>query len=122
MQTCPNCGRVAQANAKVCPNCGAALTGDVWPPPVPGQPIPAPPEGRLLTGSRRGDIALGIVTSLLSCLFFAIGLIAIPIVYALTTRKYPVFARALGWTYIGVLCALAGAFCLCVVGMSTYGK
>jgi hypothetical protein len=67
-------------------------------------------------------MALGIVTTLVSFVLSGIGLIAIPIVYLVMTRRFSVFARALGWTYIVSIGALAGAFCICMIVLSAYNR
>lgn len=113
MQTCPNCGRVAQANAKVCPNCGAALTGEVWPPSVPGQSA-VPESSSLLTKTVGGDIALGVLLTIGSFFIGGLGFIGIPVAYFVVRKTNKVFARAMGWTYLALMAVPLGLFCVCL--------
>ena len=71
MRPCPNCGQSVAADRMVCPNCGATLP-TVWPPPPAGMP-PAFAPPRLLTRTRGGDIALGVVTGVLAPIVCSIG-------------------------------------------------
>jgi len=70
-----------------------------------------------LTGTVAGDVVSGIFTvigpymycgisfSVIICI--ACGILISPVIYATQRRKYLVYAKAVGWTYIvslGVLC------------------
>lgn len=122
MNRCPHCGRSAKPETAVCPSCGTALTGDVWPPSVPGPSAAFASEQRLVTSSAWGDIGLGILVMVLLFLVYGIGLIAVPIVYAVTFRTYKIFARALGLTYIAAIVALVAVFCICLIALDSLGR
>jgi hypothetical protein len=93
----------------VCPNCGSDLS--IWPPPAGEQPEPVLP--RLKTGSVHGDQIDGIVECTVLCLACGLGYLIEPFVYLYERRRYPVRARALGWTYLVFLALGLGAFAVC---------
>lgn len=122
MEKCMVCGYPLKLDDQICPNCGAVLTGGVWPPSVRGRSATFPPEQRLVTSSAWGDIGLGILVMVLLFLVYGVGLIAVPIVYAVTFRTYKIFARALGLTYIAAIVALIAVFCICLVTLDSLGR
>lgn len=83
----------------------------VWPPPVFVEPVDFGPS--LLTGLVWGDFVLGVVVCGFTFLCWGAGIILVPIVYFMKRRKYVIFARALGWTYIASIAALGGLFYIC---------
>jgi len=66
VRPCPNCGLMLDVRKRVCHNCGAVVPPVAAAPP-PGSVIrsPAHPVGELLTGSRGGDTAVGIIGGIL---------------------------------------------------------
>lgn len=110
---CPNCGQPVENGKKLCPNCGAGV-GAVWPPPpLNAPPVPMPPTEKLITGSVKGDTALGIgVGIVLMCIPLAmcLSVLVIPIIYAVSQHHYSVFAR---WLGLGYVLGFGGAFLVC---------
>jgi len=96
----------------MCPHCGTELRGDVWPPPIPGQPE-GPPPVRFKTGRARGDIVYAIAVTAGFFVVCGIGIVVVPLLYFDERRKYPVYARAMGWSYIACAMVVLGAFVNC---------
>jgi len=112
---CPNCGRPMDGPTPNCPNCGVSLQAyGAWPPPPDGQIQPVAPSPQLLTGAVWGDVIVGIIATIGLYVLWCTGLITVPLLYSFQRRKYPIFARALGWAYIASLVGLGGAFLACV--------
>jgi uncharacterized paraquat-inducible protein A len=99
MKPCPNCGKIVNASLTFCPNCGAALKTSE----------PA----RLITSSEIGDAVLGVFVAIVSLFLFGIGVLAIPIVWAVMRRTHPAFARGVGIAGLTVLVLLLGAVVVC---------
>jgi len=120
---CPYCNQQVDAAATRCPNCGAVIPREnVWPPPSGSmQPVPQHQQPELMTTVVWGDVVLGIAVSVGLYMLWNIGVVAIPILYALLRKKYPIFSRSLGWCYIVPLILLGGVFLACAVS-SIYSK
>ncbi len=120
MPPCPNCGAPAPAGARLCPNCGQEM-------PAVGPPPP----------TRGGGVALGVVLGLLFFLVLdplvfvgllafrsrditgpvlvspgIVGVLALGVHWG-TRRRHPVFARAFGWTSLGMFAVALGALAAC---------
>ena len=113
---CPNCGQLWPENAPACPNCGF-LRPAVWPPTPTGQVSAAPAPPRLATGTATGDIALGLGISVISYAIFGLGLVLLPILYLTLNSRFPVFARGLGYGWLGGIGLAFGAFLICTAYM-----
>ena len=109
---CPNCGQLWPENAPACPNCGF-LRPAVWPPVPTGQVSAATAPPRLVTGNAKGDIALGLGISVVSYAIFGLGLVLLPILYLILNSRFPVFARGLGYGWLGGIALAFGAFLIC---------
>jgi len=120
LRPCPNCGLMLDARKRVCHNCGAVLPPIAAPLPAGASTRnPAHPVGELLTGSRGGDAAVGIIGGILlpifvGCLEWAlwqtivggsfrapgmtasVGLMVGPpvMVWAVLRTRYPILAKA----------------------------
>lgn len=112
---CLYCKQQVDAAATRCPSCGAVIPReDIWPPSPIGAVQPVPKKPQLLTKAVWGDVVLGIGASIGLYTRWTIGVIAIPILYFLMRKKYPIFSRALGWCYIIPLILLGGILLVCV--------
>jgi len=145
MQTCPNCDQPTDVQRTVCPNCGETLPGQpmvptpgVWPPPPMGfvpAPPPAPP--RLLTGNAGRDVVLGFLTTFGGCVasvflvfipflgaIFSLMILALglPILYVVQQKRYPFYARGIGWGIIAYLAIGLGAITLCFYSLANEGR
>ena len=109
---CPNCGQLWPENAPACPNCGF-LRPVVWPPTPTGQVSAAPVLSRLITGNAKGDIILGLGISVVSYVIFGLGLVLLPILYLTLNSRFPIFARGLGYGWLGGIALAFGAFLIC---------
>jgi len=109
---CPNCGQLWSENAPACPNCGF-LRPAVWPPVPTGQVSAAPVPPRLATGNATGDLMLGLGISVASWAIFGLGFILLPILYLSLNSRFPVFARGLGYGWLGGIALAFGAFLIC---------
>lgn len=109
---CPNCGQAWPENAPACPNCGF-LRPAIWPPTPAGQISAAPVPPRLLTGNAKGDIWLGLGISLVLYAAFGAGLLLLPILYLILNSRLPIFARGLGYGWLGGIALVFGAFLVC---------
>lgn len=111
--TCPRCGFRLLGPAPYCPNCGTALnTGGVWPPPPAGYnpgPIPYPPSA----GDQAGGFAAGCLLTAFLGPLYGIGLIASGLIYFLTRRKQPRFARGLGFGMAVGIAIVLGLIAIC---------
>lgn len=119
---CPNCGQPWPPNAPACPNCGFLRpVGSSWPPTPIGQaetaPRPSAPS-KLVTSTATGDILLGLGLSALLFVMLGAGLLVVPVLYLALRRQYPVFARGLGFGWLGGSAIILGAFALCVLSLS----
>lgn len=74
-----------------------------------GQPgLSALPPPKLVTGNAAGDIVLGIGIGL-SSFAVGIGIIAMPALYFVLRRSYPILARGLGFGWLAGTVLLLGA-------------
>lgn len=119
---CPNCGTDWPQDATVCPHCGYIRPlAPAWPPPPAGLVAPPPPPvPRLVTGKVWGDMTLGIGLSFVSNFLACAGFVVMPILYFTLKPNYPVFARGIGYGTLAGLVLLAGAFAVCMVGLTNY--
>ena len=112
---CPNCGLPWPPEAPVCPNCGYVRPEiPSWPPSPGGQPgLSTLPPPKLVTGNATGDMVLGIGIGL-SSFSVGIGIIAIPVLYFVLRRSYPVLVRGLGFGWLAGMALLLGALAICL--------
>ena len=118
---CPNCGRPADGAALYCPNCGAMVPEhDIWPPAPDGQIQPVVQPDRLKTGTVLGDVLFGILTAAGLFFFWCTGILTVPLVYSWQRQRWPVYARAMGWTYVVVMAYVGAAFVSCMTGTTRW--
>lgn len=114
---CPNCGQPWQENAPACPNCGF-LRPSVWPPPGSQPGVSPRPPSNLVTNSVTADILLALGISVVCFATLGAGLLLNPILYFALRRQYPVFARGLGFGWLGGTALTLGALAVCIAALS----
>ena len=112
MKSCPRCGSAIEQLSRRCSQCGIDVIDPVWPPSVQGNLPPILVVQPLKTGAVWGDIAFGIVSTIALFAFFGLGILLIPVVYSFESKDHPVFAKAIAWSYLGVLAGLFALFYL----------
>ena len=110
---CPRCGAQLSALAPYCPNCGTPIahTG-AWPPP-PAEQGPVPPVKYSGGGEQVGGFMAGCLATLFLGPVYGLGLVLSGVVYLLTRRKSPVFARWVGFGTAAGLALILGLLVIC---------
>jgi len=95
--TCPRCGHRVAQSAGYCPNCGSLMNSNSqWPPPPAGyNPGPLPPPRN--DGSQLGGFFSGCALTFFLGGIYGLGLAITALIYFLSRKNMPKFARGLGF-------------------------
>jgi len=123
---CSNCHAIWSPTTRICPVCGNDLymagysPVGTWPPVITGQTLLNPSSAPLMTRSRAGDIAIGVVAGLVSCVLapFSLGitLLHLLVVCRKAFNTYPYYRRGVYYGAVGAMLVLMSPFVYCLGG------